>query len=354
MKTKNITALCLVTLISAACSTETPRPRVGAAPSPTPHGADGEFGAPINPVDPSTAQVSVVAQPSLAPASVESQLRVPQFNVTYQNADFVEVLRCRAAYVFRVPTGEDARTLGPDRASDLRFAWADAFGTPNECQLVGAKMARDAIQDLAAKSGHYYYALNPCIAKSRSVDQNLSGSNLCSYKLVFTQPIKYENNLTNTFIETARKLALEEGQFAAIFGDLKYLASAIRYEQENCELRQNVATANRAVFTGLVSLLSMSVQVATGAVFAGPVSQILGVNNVVGLAGKFILGNGSGSTITCDRVTELSETYRQRTEQIEGQIQNVVKIRTELANLQQGYAKLDAQLLQNGTGSTPP
>lgn len=130
--------------------------------------------ATIVPIDPSTAKLTSVSDPTLGNANQDSTLQVPTITLSgvgkpSSTVDYVMVARCNKTLKLTTVFGVDIDKVpqsDPMRLSQLEYVWINSiFGNKQECKLVGTKIAREQIQDLAAKSGNFYYVLNPCLNK---------------------------------------------------------------------------------------------------------------------------------------------------------------------------------------------
>lgn len=345
---KRFTAAFIITTL-AACGTA-PERKAGEVTLAGSDDGKGDQQIPlIDKVDPATVRIDIVSQPTVRAASEGSTLKVPKVGITLNQADFVQVLRCRTGYTLRTPMGEVAKDLSPtdpSRTEKSRYAWANAFGSPLDCSLVGSQLAAEVITDLAAKTGDFYYVFNPCVIPERSKDSSLKGDKLCSYQLVFSQSLVYENNLSAEFLAKAEQLATAESKFAAHFSRLRFLASEMKMEQEACEARAAVDAARRRFTQGLVNLVGMGIQAATGAVISGPIAQILGVQSVLEAANKFLYGSRTTEydVPDCPVVKEFENQFASTYAGTNEAINKVISIRNDLAKLHALYAKLDAKI----------
>lgn len=297
-------------------------------------------------ISPSSAEIAIANQPLVLAASEGSTLQVPSFGISYNNADTVQILRCNSQYKFKVPTGELVSEVDPTRTDLFRYAWVNALASTNSCTLVAGSAARPHFQDLSVSAGNYFYALNPCVLKERSSDTSASGNDLCSFKLAFTEEVSApENSLNIEFAELTKQLYLAEGKFAASFYRLKSLASAIRYEQEACERTAHVNATISAAFKGLVSLAGFALQTTTGFALTGPLSSLLGVQDAMGLAVKFLAPApyDPDAPLQCAGVDAYKKDFDSAKSSVDRILEEILSVRSKMSDVDQRYADLERQ-----------
>jgi hypothetical protein len=299
---------------------------------------------------PSLAKVNLKTQPATVPADQMSELGVPGFSFEYLESDMVRILRCNKSYDLRHPTTAESikemrsnqSYLGPDI---LKWSWQEALQS-KECRLLGAKITRQEFRDLSAKSGQYYYVINPCVS------QPLSLTNLedCSYDLAFTDSVDYRNELEPVFIARAQQLADLEGKLSAHVVKILATSRHIRNKTIECEDLWAHRQAMKAFKNGIVSLGAMAVGAVVGGIVAGPAGAMKGAETFMGIA------NGLQGPLTleaknCVKVTALVQEWETEFSQITPTVDQIILVRKDMAKLESGYMSLDKTITET---SGPP
>lgn len=309
---------------------------------------DSQVASTVSLLDPQNAKVINVSTPSASPASAGSSLNVPRFTVDLSGADYVQVLRCSSSYELTVPTGERARDISTDRSDELKYAFVNAIADTSHCRLIASEYAAANIFDLPAKSGKFYYVLNPCVAKENAISNVTS---FCSYRLAFSDVIDFQTSITDDFALAAEGLAGAQARFSATFTQLQVLARDIKSETESCENIAHVDAARKAALTGLVGLAAFGVQAATGLVIAGPAADILGVKSAIGIANKFLQTDTSAQpVVACPAADASRQHFAEVATSVNTALESVIKARSVLSSLESGYAALDTQTLAKDGG----
>lgn len=347
--------LCTAMIVSA-CSSEEPHlpssVRPVAAPSAGPSvapGNSGDAGAQkLPPIAPEQASASITTAPVVAAASEESRLKVPVLAFARQNADFVMIARCPKSFVMRTPAGDDIKTLAPTlptRLSQLRWAWQNAAFDAAGCRLVGSYVARDKFEDLAAKSGSFYYVINPCVMKERSTNPTEN----CSYNLSISEPVSnYTNTLSAEFLAEAENLANAEATFAGIYSQLYFIAQSIQVNQDACERQWAFEQSRANFFQGLKSLVAIGIGAAVGGIMSGGAATIQGAKTGLGIASA-LFPERNATPPKCPVVDDLITKATAVTGRAEGAQKAVLDVRAKLSELNSAYAKLDSSIQKNSS-----
>ncbi len=303
--------------------------------------------------DPSLAQVKLLEQPTLASADQVSELKVPGFKFQLVNADMARILRCNKDYVLRYQaTGEPLATVA--QRGDyidpgvMKWAWLDAAQNP-ACRLLGVQITRTDFKDLAAQSGDYYYIINPCVSQPVS----LTGLEDCSYNLILTNPLDYENELEPLFIEKAQQLAELEGKVSAHIANFLTISRHIRNKTRECEDLWAHKQSMKAFKNGIISLGAMVVGAVVGGIVAGPVGAMQGANTFGGIASG-IMGPPSVEAAKCDKVTALVNQLENEYAQITPTVDQIVAVRKDMNKIESRYLSLDTTIQANNNGVSNP
>lgn len=289
-------------------------------------------------------------KPSIGSADKVSSLQVPVLTITYLNATMVQILRCSSDLELETTTGGKLTALstGEYTFEDLeqaKWIWKGAYGS-GKCKLVGTNISRENFQDLAAKPGNFYYLLNPCVAQPLST----TGKEGCSNKIIQSEVLEnYDNNLKEEFIAKSTELAEVEGQLTAHFSNLKVIAGNIVNELKSCEAEYAREESKGKVLDGVISIAATAVGAVVGAYVGGPMGAVQGGQLMLGIA-RGILGKKAPKALNCPKVEELKEQAQGVMDAIDPQVQQVIKVRTEMTKLESTYADLDDTISsQTGT-----
>lgn len=292
-------------------------------------------------------------QPTVAPANELSSLEVPAFSINYKNSDMVQILRCKSDFVLRTTTGQDARELIANKdqtvnQEQLRWAWQEAVGQNNKCKLLGSNTSRTLYQDLAAKSGSFFYVLNPCVSEQLST----TGKEGCSYKISISDPITYTNTLKPKFIEKAQELALSEGILKNSYHKLKVAAQNVRTKTQACENTIAIELAHKSFLNGLKKLLSMAVGATVGFITQGPIGAIKGAEVGITLASKIFIQEPPKKVLEkCPEIQDVMDDAANQTKIAEKYTQYIIDLRTEMNSLEASYGNLDKTIASESSNA---
>jgi hypothetical protein len=308
-------------------------------PAPKTSAADGTTSQ--APVDPGTVSAQVSA-PALMAASDGSSLQVPGFTVSRNLADYVEVLRCAKSFIPFAPGVGDARNLSkssPTWRDNMRYAFAEAKAAYSECKIIGDHIVADSVRDLSSPSGQYYYIINPCVDQERTTKANV----YCSYDLVFTPTIIYENKLSGEFIDAAGELARLEGMLSATMSRLYRHAEAMHQFRNTCDVEFFAATTNDRAMKAVAGIVTTGLAVGAGAVMgagsAAVARQFLGVMQQV-----FLSAPPPG--YQCAQFDQERAAGESDYGLLESQLTAVMEASKKLSEINAQYRKLDDSLLQ--------
>jgi hypothetical protein len=195
----------------------------------------------------------------------------------YQNADFVQTLRCSARYVLRSPQGFNARSasgmIEPLNVIEMKAMWHSSLSDTRHCRLLGEKMMRTSFSDPFAPSGTYFYIFNPC----RADDANNGEGNgvSCSFVLTTTNNISLTNNINEEKLRLMNLLMTKEAQLASVALWFRSKLMVALEAQKRCEGNAAVDAVKEARTKALASLLGTGVAAAIGGVIAGPSGAVI-------------------------------------------------------------------------------
>lgn len=300
--------------------------------------------------DPSQASIYFVNKtPTLGAADEVSTLQVPNIQLSFDKATMAQILRCEADLELKTTTGDELAAIENGQydftsIEQARWIWNSAFGN-NKCKLVGSNIAREKFQDLAAKPGDYYYLVNPCVSQNLST----TGKEGCSFKLIKSGAITgYSNSLTEDFLKASEELAATEGKLYAHFNNLKSYSELIKLRIESCESAFANEQARGKFMKGIISLAATAVGTVVGAYVGGPMGAIKGGELTLGIA-QGLLGLQAPPVLNCPAVDQLKKQAQETMALIDPQVQEVIRVRTIMHQLESTYNDLDGSIA-NQTG----
>lgn len=267
---------------------------------------------------------------------------VPTIKIEKKGATFVSVLRCKSDYEVKSSTGVKLEALDEfSKYDDMKWIWNKATGDPSNCKFVGTHIRRDRIQDIAANSGAYFYLINPCVSKERS----LSGREDCSNDLYKTTDVTYESQLRENFTREASKLSSLEIEVGGASENIKMLAEVIMAEQEACEKVAAIKASNMSFFRGIASLAGAVIGGVVGSIMGGPIGAVKGATSFMGIARDLIKVEYK---LDCSAAEKYRAELKTEVERMDRAVDEVVKARNVLAGLDSAYRRLD-DLIEEGT-----
>lgn len=178
--------------------------------------------------------------------------KAPKLVIDRGNSDYVKIMRCDKSHIMRSATGERISELEDryDAFEHRKDGWFIAIASYRACKLVAERMSQGEYIDIAAKTGHFYYVLNPCVRKANS----LSKRDACSFDFSISEPIEY----TNTFLEESLDLAIEVSEITnklnAAMDEVSLLASLFQARLRACENDVARNNALNGFYRGMISL----------------------------------------------------------------------------------------------------
>jgi hypothetical protein len=277
---------------------------------------------------------------SLSESSEGSLHKVPSLRFQVSEQGYAQVLRCHKSYVFQGPLGEDLSELS---SKELRkWAWYEAWESREQgCLVTSTKQVGEPFLDLTADSGSFYYILNPC--QSREVDGIKSES--CSYDLVFSKSIKFENTASKEFLNVAKQVADAESSVVGGFSRMRYFANLISERTRECEEQQAMREAGQGFLKGITTLLAMGTGAFVGGIVSGGVTGIQGAKAGLALARKLFAAPTPG-VAECVPAEALKTHAAQNLLHLEESVRNVLALRVQLSSLNQSYAQIDKKILE--------
>lgn len=203
----------------------------------------------------------------------------PSFTIEKGHASFVKIMRCNAGYVLRTVTGQRLESLaGLTNALDERKdMWLIAFSEYDNCKLVAENYVLSSFVDISAKTGTYYYVVNPCI----NAENSSSGRQSCSYNFGLTESIQFENKMLEAATELAAGLQRATNAMFAAIHKVGREAELFNLRLTACQNHVARRTNINQVRQGMLSLALFI----TGAVTfdrMGPLSKIPVLKKVTG------------------------------------------------------------------------
>lgn len=264
-----------------------------------------------------------------------AQIVVPTFYLKRRSSNFTRILRCKKEYKLTSSTGVEIDNLNPaTKYEDMKWIWNSAAGETSQCRFVGTHVRRDKVQDIAAESGSYYYLINPCVSKEKSI----RGSEGCSNDLYKTDSVEYQSLLSRTFTSKASELSQLEVEVGDITEEIKILAEEAMSEQQGCEDSAAIDASTQSFFRGLVSIASAAIGAVVGSIIGGPIGAVKGANSFMSLARNLIKVEYK---VKCKRAEKIRNKLAVLVGRMDLAIEKVIAVRQELARIEENYIKMD-------------
>ncbi|NBO37400.1 hypothetical protein EBU99_02325 [bacterium] len=292
-------------------------------------------------MDPTSAQVVVQAAAKKLDGIANGD--VPVLTLTYQGADSAKVFRCSSRYVLVYGNGIDKLSDLPKSSPDYAWAAKDAFerigGNSSSCSLIAPATSGATITDFAAKSGSFYYVINPCVSSETST----SGRQGCSNKIEVTPTIEYTNTRLDAEIRVLQTMYSVEGQLYGNFNAMRRAIEEANEAQVNCVLQE---AARRAYQQQLFGLIKLVTTIATPVIF-GVTS---GVGTALTGAVNSLLTMATPKQMTqqpeCPQAKVKVDFYDQLAAKTQSLAADVLTARQELFQLDSHYANVEKEIAQ--------
>jgi hypothetical protein len=167
------------------------------------------------------------------PSILFDKISVPTLSFTFQQADYVQILRCAASFKFKTQDGTLVENVLhiPSNQADLKWAWTLAWNQKDACEVVTDMASAVTYPDITVPTGRFYYIINPCVSKIHSMNNR----DTCSYLVETTNAFSY----TNIFQEELRRKAIDmsksESSLRAFMDQVKILSSTLSLSIQNCQ-----------------------------------------------------------------------------------------------------------------------
>jgi len=252
--------------------------------------------------------------------------------VDYQNADFVQTLRCSARYILRTPLGFPSRdTAGmivPLSAIEMKAMWHSALSNTYHCRLLGERIMRTSFSDPFAATGSYFYIFNPC----RANDTNKNAVS-CSFQLSTTNNISLSNTLNEEKVRVLNSLMMKEAQLASVTLRFRSKLMMALEAQKRCEGNTAVDAVKEARTKALASLLTAGVAAAIGGVIAGPGSAVVLAQQALQWITQYYGAGTQANPSSCKILKDAEAETQQVGAEIESLRKEIGQIHSDLAKL---------------------
>lgn len=253
-------------------------------------------------------------------------------NLTFENSDFAQVLRCKSNFTLRRPNGLPARSpsgkLQPMTGLEAKATWNSALAESSQCQLIGDKLMRASFADSLSESGTYYYLFRPCRAKGN--DQN---SQFCVENFVGTPDIVIHNNLSLERRAQFKQLLMKEAQLAGVAMRFRDKLEIAIEEQQRCEQNKTVDAVKEAKAKALVSVLSTSLAAAIGGAIAGPAAALTAARQTLSWIKEYLGAGTQNNPNQCSALKNSEELATAAAREIESLQKEISQLQAELAEL---------------------
>jgi hypothetical protein len=296
-----------------------------------------------SPIDPRLGRVNL-GEVSMETISQGGSLRLPQFSIGLQDADYVEVVRCAKSYRLAAPNGKTHDEIdenSPTRTENLRYALAEAKANVNACRILGTYVIRETFQDITAEDGSYYYIVNPCVRQERSTIANLN----CSYNISVTGVVDVAGSgVTSDFVKAAAGLAEAEARLSATMQRMYRRIELLKELKDTCDQNYITASMNSQILKSVLSAATIGLQMAAGAVF-GPVGGFVGGQFFGALRGAFAAA--PSPQYKCPRYDAERAAGAEEYKLLEPQLRALSEARAGMSAINGAFKKLDESILQS-------
>ena len=200
---------------------------------------------------------------------------VPVIAMNSEKADFVKILRCGASYQFKTQSGKDIRNLrmSPASMGELEWAWTKALNDRESCTLAHehSPAKNGKFPHIAAKSGEFYYIINPCIIADNSYKEKEE----CSYMFAITKAIDYESQFQEQVLVAAREVSQATSQLYGIFDRVNFLNHKLTRAIRSCETYYRFMQTKRRLQKGVLEIALYVGVLVFGIAMGGPVMGLM-------------------------------------------------------------------------------
>ena len=203
-------------------------------------------------INPRTIRVQLNSKIQLSPSKILPDFSAPMLEIDKKNADFVKILRCSSNYEFIDVTGTAITKIVEERAryEGSKDAWALAIADYRSCKVIGEQIWSPSYLDLSAKTGSFYYVVNPCITKKQSSTKKEE----CSFNLERTENIKFTNALDEKLRKNFVTISEVTNEIDRLAAELSKLAKLLEGRIEACEDYVARINSDRAFTRGLTMM----------------------------------------------------------------------------------------------------
>lgn len=287
--------------------------------------------------------------PSRAAATVALEQRsfegvakgtVPSLTLTLNNASYATVHRCSASYKLVYGNGRQELASLPKTDPEYAMHAKDAYGRigteGSSCESISPEAATPQVNDYGARTGRFYYVINPCVSK----DKSSSGQAGCSYDLQITQVIDYTNTRAKAEVEILSGLYNAEGELYSIFQNMNQTIRIANESLAVCTLGEAQRQAAQRHLAGFVSIVS--------AVGGALLNLIPGVGTILSTAVNLITGVITQQRPTIPAGCPDAEMEFQKYDELQAQLgdaaSRLLQNRQKLYELDKQYADVSKEL----------
>ena len=306
-------------------------------------------------LNPAEAAITIQKDVQQAPSLLFDGLKVPTLSINFQNADYVQILRCAASFQFKTQDGTlvENTLINPSNQNTLQWAWTLAWNQHNACEVVTNMSPAISYPDIAAPTGRFYYILNPCISKIHSVT-NLDA---CSYLVQVTRTFSYTNVFQAEVQRKAVDLSNALSSLTAFMSQVNILAKNLSISITDCEnfvAQRDRMQKLRAGFSELAIFVGI---VVIGFAFGGGIMFLFYADMAAMLGAmlmeQFKVFKETGNQCATGLNHDLEEKFN--VTNIYNQLQNVLntsisQTRLQIQNLMDEMNKYDNRILNYNQG----
>lgn len=266
---------------------------------------------------------------------------VPTLTLSLSGADYAEIWRCNANYKLVYGNGQtELASLSksdPDYQSTAKEAFERMRTEGSYCTSIAPESRLAQVNDYGARSGQFYYIINPCVSKESSS----TGRAGCSYALQVTEVMEYANTRTREEIKILNDMYIAEGEIYSLFHEMKQTIESANAISTTCVLDEAERLAAEQHRMGFMKIFSSVGSVLLNALVPG-VGAVLstGLNTLMSLKQQQSMVFNSD----CPAAAAKIAYYQELSGKVQDAAAGVLEKRQKLHQLDQQYASVEKEL----------
>lgn len=191
-----------------------------------------------------------------------------------ENADFVEVVRCKSDTIIRGPTHDlaDVDLGSPSLEEEKRIFkqnnfWDIAISQTNQCVLVSNGFSAKIFRDLHVPSGSYRYLVRACVSPERLTETEYTTNRHCSRQIgISTLLQNFINKRADAETEALQRVSDMRDKVDGIGREIYYLTVSLNNALSVCnekETQRQVRVMRKEAFSKILGIgISLGLELA--------------------------------------------------------------------------------------------